>query len=289
MERVDKAWKDKGLAGYSTSALLGTLQHYGAAVDEATAKQSLAGKFPMEVARAWQATWTGKGQFAAFPYAAADELLKRLFPETPTPLTLASALITLTERAVAQAQGKPPEGFDRAFELAEAAIAQLPTADDRREVYLRELLGTLRTVAGPFNAMPKALFDAGQKDAGLRFAKVVEAIFTERAGCVTALLRALGGDAAALDELKAKAADAAGDMYGRYAALDCLAQASAFAQLRETGLGVFDAAAQAQDWELADAVAHTLADEVRSGRATDNVFVAEVERRFALAHRHAHH
>lgn len=289
MERVDKAWKDKGLKAYSTAALVGTLQHYGVAIDEATAKQSLDGQFPMEVARRWQAAWTGKGQFAAFPYAAADELLKRLFPDRPTPLTLASALVTLTERAVAQVEGKAPDGFDRAFELAEAAMAQLPTATDRRDLYLRELLGALRTVAGPFNAMPKALHDAGHKDAGVRFAKVVEAIFTERAGCVTALLRALGGDAAAVDELKARAADAQGDVYARYAALDCLAQAGAHGPLRDTGLGVFDAAAQSQDWELADAIAHTLADEVRSGRATDGAFVAEVERRFTLAHRHAHH
>lgn len=289
MERVDKAWKDKGLKAYSTAALIGTLQHYGVKLDEAGAKQTLAGRFPMELARLWQAGWTGKGQFAAFPYAAADELLKRLFPDQATPLTLASALVTLTERALLLAEGKPSPDLDRAFELAEAALAQLPAEADRRELYLRELLGALRTVAGPLNAMPKALHDAGHKEQGLRFAKAVEAIFTERAGCVTALLRALGGDAAAVDELKAKAGDAAGDMYQRYAALDCLSQAGAHAQVRDSGLGIFDVAAEAQDWELADAVIHTLADEVRSGRATDRVFVAEVERRFALAHRHAHH
>lgn len=33
-DRVDKSWKDKGLGAFSTQAILGTLAHYGVALDE---------------------------------------------------------------------------------------------------------------------------------------------------------------------------------------------------------------------------------------------------------------
>ena len=52
-DRVDKGWVKQGLGKYSTEAILGSLQHYGAAVQGEAEFKAMGGeKFPLEIAEA---------------------------------------------------------------------------------------------------------------------------------------------------------------------------------------------------------------------------------------------
>ena len=106
--RVDKQWKDKGLTGYSTEAILGTLGHYGITLDEAGYKAFAADKFPLEIAVEWKGQWKGTGQFAAYPYAAANELFGRLLPEKPAPMKTAHIVLDLIANALSLCSPSPP-------------------------------------------------------------------------------------------------------------------------------------------------------------------------------------
>src|SRR4051812_7684016 len=91
-DRVDKNWQTGGLKGYSTEAILGTLSHYGAKVDEAGYRKLAADSYPMAIATQWHEGWKGTGQFARFPFAAAEELWSRWEKERLLPSALAEKL-----------------------------------------------------------------------------------------------------------------------------------------------------------------------------------------------------
>jgi hypothetical protein len=290
MQRVDKQWKEKGLTGYSTEAIAGTLAHYGVIVDVASLPDSLAKMTPLQLAGQWKSAWKGTGQFATFPYAAAEAFARRFHPEKPTPMQNAEKLAvccTLGNRALG---GMVPAELAQAFADATQGLATLPPASEARDFYVTELVSILEPVGEPFNALPRQLAQAGLKEQAMQFASLHERLFLERAGCVTALVRGLTGEReVAAGELK-KIAEAGPDVFARYGAVDCLAQLEAIDELKATSLGVFDAAAAEEKWSLCDALAHLLADVVRSGTAgNDEAFIREVGQRFAKAHEHAHH
>ena len=285
-ERVDKQWKEKGLSQYSTPAILGTLKHYGVAIDEA-GLEAAGEKYPLELAQSWKPSWKGTGQFALFPYAAADELLRRLFPERATPMQVANALVKLMAEALKILEGTAQ---DLAAPLAEVKKleASLPAPGDRRDVFNSELIGFLDTWGSTFNDLPKRLATAGKREAALQFGQVQEAIFTERAGVMSALVEAICGDrAAAVRDLVGKVVEDGRDPYARYAALDALVQLDELDVVKHAGLTLFDAVEQAQAWALADSIAHLLAHVAE--KDADRAFRLEVRKRLERAHVHTGH
>ena len=84
-QRVDKKWQAKGIEGYSTDAILGTLGHYGVTVTEGAFKELAATKYPMMIAAEWAPKWKGTGQFSSFLPIAIGALWARWLPEQLTP------------------------------------------------------------------------------------------------------------------------------------------------------------------------------------------------------------
>ncbi|MEW5743657.1 MAG: hypothetical protein AB1938_32395 [Myxococcota bacterium] len=289
-ERVDKQWKDKGLSRYSTEAILGTLGHYGVALDEVGFKAAAATRFPMELAMEWKPRWKGTGQFAAFPYAAATELYARLLPDALPPSRAAQGLLEVIGAGARSLDGKEAD-LPGALSAMEELLPRLPPPGERRDVFLGEFVGYIEAWAKPFNELPTRLAAAGRRDEALRVAKINEALFLDREGCVTALVRAATGERdTVVAELKARVGDAAKDVYARYSALDALFTLGEHDLVKQQGLLVFDAAAAAQKWGLADTIAHLLGHLVQQVGA-DGAYVREVQARLELAHHHGggHH
>jgi hypothetical protein len=289
-ERVDKSWKEKGLAGYSTEAILGTLGHYGVALDEAGFQAAAEQRFPLELALEWKPRWKGTGQFAAFPYAAANELYARLLPEAVSPTKAAEALLGVIATGLRSLDGKDAD-LPAALASMEVLLPKLPAPGERRDTFLGEFVGYIETWAKPFNELPTRLAAAGRADEALRVAKVNEGLFPDREGCVTALVRAAQGEReVVVADLTARVADTSKDVYARYSALDALFTLDEDAQVKAHGLAVFDAAAAGEKWGLADTVAHLLGHLVEK-RGGEGAYVREVQQRMELAHRHhgGHH
>lgn len=289
--RVDKQWKDKGLSAYSTEAILGTLGHYGVTLDEASFKASAGSRFPLELALDWKPKWKGTGQFAPFPYAAANELCNRLLPEQPTPMKTAHVVLDLIANGLKDVAGREDAKLADAFKGWDELVPRLPAKGDRRDAFLRELVTFLESWAQTFNELPERLAKAGKKDQALRFALVHEVLFTDREGCMTALVRAQSGERAeAVADLKKWAEDGTRDVFARYSALDALFQLEEFELAKSLGIAVFDEAAKEAKWGLADSIAHLLGHIVQK-IGGDAAFVREVRSRLDRAHQHTggHH
>jgi len=289
--RVDKQWKDKGLTGYSTEAILGTLGHYGIQLDEAAFKATAANAFPLELAVEWKPNWKGTGQFAPFPYAAANELTNRLLPELPTPMKTAHILLDLIANALKLVAAREDANLDGAFKNWDELVPRLPAKGDRRDAFLRELVTFLESWAQSFNELPERLAKAGKKDEAMRFALVHEVLFTDREGCMTALVRAQSGEReGAVADLEKWTQDTGRDVFARYSALDALFQLEEFEKTKSLGLAVFDAAAKEEKWGLADSIAHLLGHLVQK-IGGDPAYLREVRSRLERAHAHTggHH
>lgn len=289
--RVDKQWKDKGLTGYSTEAILGTLGHYGIQLDEAGFKATAESRFPLELAVEWKPKWKGTGQFAPFPYAAANELFDRLLPEAPAPMKTAHILLDLIANALKLVAARPDANLEAAFKNWDELVPRLPPKGDRRDAFLRELVTFLESWAQSFNELPERLAKAGKKDEALRFARVHEVLFTDREGCMTALVRAQSGEReAAVADLKKWTEDTGRDVFARYSALDALFQLEEFETAKSLGLAVFDDAAREAKWGLADSIAHLLGHLVQK-IGGDAAYLREVRNRLDRAHAHTggHH
>ncbi|MFO0597282.1 MAG: hypothetical protein U0228_18355 [Myxococcaceae bacterium] len=289
--RVDKQWKDKGLSGYSTEAILGTLGHYGVGYDEAGFKALAAEKFPLELAVEWKPKWKGTGQFATFPYAAANELFGRLLPEKPAPMKAAHQVIELIAHALKTLGQVADADLNAAFGRWDALAASLPAPGDRRDAFMREFVTFIESWAKTFNELPERLAKAGKKEEALKFARVHEVLFADREGCMTAVVRAYSGEKeAAVADLAKWSADAARDVYARYSAIDALVQLEEFETVKKLGIDVFDAAAEKKQWGLADSIAHLLGHLVQKGDS-DAAYIRAVRDRLDRAHQHTggHH
>jgi hypothetical protein len=130
-ERVDKQWKTKGLSGYSTGAILGTLNHYGVTVTEAAFKTMAEQQYPLQIAGEWKLTWKGTGPFGPFPYAAADELMRRLFPDRVTPAHLAEKIVFVLGKASELITGKQAD-VEGALAEVEKLVGTLPPPGETR-------------------------------------------------------------------------------------------------------------------------------------------------------------
>jgi hypothetical protein len=211
-ERVDKRWVDVGLDQYSSEAILGTLNHYGIAIDEAAFRRLAEEKYPFTMAGEWVKSWKGTGKFNGFPLSAAGVLWNRWIGRL-TPEKVGVALLALSE------------GKAEALDELEKLLPQLP---GKREPFMRELqvwIDNLRmSLEGIIDQKPEL---------AARVAKVSDALFPERAEVVKALL---ANDAAALAAI---ARDGSRPAMVRLAAVDALA-------FRQKGGEVFDALVELQ-------------------------------------------
>ena len=250
--RVEKQWKEKGLAGYPTEAILGTLGHYGVQLDEASFKAAAADRFPLELAVDWKPKWKGTGQFAPFPYAAANELFNRLLPQQATPMKTAQVVLELIAHALKREAGHDDASLQEAFQHWDELVPQLPPDGDRRDTFLRELVGFLESWTETFNELPERLAKAGKREEAMRFALVHEVLFTSRQGCMSALVRAHCGEReAAVADLKAWAQEASRDVFARHPPSMGSYQLEEFEAAKVLGLGVFDEP-RSRKWGLAD-------------------------------------
>ncbi len=282
-DRVDKNWKSTGLTQYSTTAILGTLGHYGVPLDEAAARSLTAEQYPLELAATWKEKWQGKGQFLTYPFAAANELSARLNPERLTPMSAAHVLLSMVAAGSQLVSGQGGD-FARAYGDFESMVPKMPPPGDRRDIFSNELVGYLESIAEAFNALPENLATRGHRNEAMQFARVHEELFPDRKGIVTALVRAFSGEREeALAELTNKVSDANVDVYERYAALDALTQLQHWPAVKAHGPAVFDAAAAAEKWRLGDTIAHLLAH-VAENETDDAAFLREAELRLERAH-----
>lgn len=291
-ERVDKQWKTKGLSGYSTAAILGTLSHYGVAVDEAGFKGLAETGYPLQIAGEWKLKWKGTGPFQPFPYAAAEELMRRLLPERVTPAHLAEKIVMLLGRASDRLAGRESPLEDSLAEV-EAVVASLPAPGERRTFFTSELVSFLDRFAEAFERLPTALQTNGLQALAQRSAALQEALFPDRQGVVTALLEAQAGakesGVAKLAALVSSQPDRT--IFTRYWALDALSQLDAIEPIKAHGLALFDDAAKENRWPLADSVIHLMARQLEQSPTlkADPAFVEGVVSRFEEAHRRVGH
>lgn len=291
-ERVDKQWKTKGLSGYSTGAILGTLNHYGVTVDEPGFKTLAETQYPMQIAGGWKLSWKGVGPFAPFPYAAADELMRRLFPDRVTPAHLAEKIVLVLGRASDLMDGKAG-ALEPALDDVEKLLGSLPAPGETRTLFTSELVSFLDRFASAFEQLPSALQARGHTALAQRTAALQESLFVDRRGVVTALLEAqAGARAEGISKLTALAGGAPDrSIFTRYWALDALSQLEAIDALKANGLTLFDDAAKENRWPLADTVIHLLARHLEGSPTlkADPAFVEGVISRFEEAHRRVGH
>lgn len=253
-DRVDKSWQKNGLEKYSNEAILGTLAHYGIQTDEAAFRELTRDKYPLQVAAEWhEGGWKGTGQFSRFPYSAATELFRRMWPERLVPHTFAKALAELVNVLMAKVQ-KRSGGADAgaAFEGVQALEPKLPREPEALGNLMDEAVMQLgEEGAKAFDELAENLAKAGHKEEARRFAELEERLLPERRGVATALVRAVSGEGeAAAKDLEAILNDEGRSDESRVMALDTLIHLGAYPQATVAAQKMLDKAEQTQDFHL---------------------------------------
>ena len=217
-ERVDKKWQEKGIDKYSTEAILGTLQHYGVATDEASFKKLAAEKYPMTIAAEWSEKWKGTGQFKGLLQIAIGALWTRWMPGQLTPEAVGVPLLGVLRGLV--------EGdaaiTDKAFGVLDKELERLPSGE-KRALFMRELEPWLDASRLSIEGLVDDLAQKGKTAEAQKLAAVSDRLFPDRADVVKAVLEARTGDKAqAKAALTAIARDAARPDMVRLAAVDAL-------------------------------------------------------------------
>ncbi|WP_224241739.1 hypothetical protein [Hyalangium gracile] len=234
-ERVDKAWQSKGLEGYSTDAIIGTLGHYGVPVAEADFKKLAESSWPQDIGLEWGKKWKGTGPFKPFPWAAAEELWRRWVPERLAPHEFSEALAQLMSSLASLLQGKKDAAVDAAFERMKSIRQRMPM-DDKGQPLLafveRALGGFDEKVAEMFDSMAEALAKAGHVPQADAFAEFEEFLLPDRKGIATAIVRSSKGERdAALTDLETVCADTTRSSLSRLLAVDGLIHLGAWPQV----------------------------------------------------------
>lgn len=233
-ERVDKAWQSKGLQGYSTEAILGTLGHYGASVAEADFRKLAETGWPQDIALEWVRKWKGTGPFKPFPLAAAEELWRRWVPERLSPPEFAMALAELMTALGGLVSGKKDAPVEAAFERMKSIRQRMPLDDKGQPVLAfveRALGGFDEKVAQMFDSMAEALAKTGNIAYADAFAEFEEFLLPDRRGIASAIVRANKGERdAAIAELETVSVDAARTPLSRLLAVDGLIHLGAWPQ-----------------------------------------------------------
>jgi hypothetical protein len=289
-DRVDKQWQKKGLEGYSTSAILGTLQHYGIAVDEAGFRAAAADRFPAQLAMEWIPRWKGTGQFAGFPYPAATELSRRLFPDRLMPADLARGLAELLGALLEKRSGAAVDPTP-AFDNAEGLLQKLPASDEARRGFLDETMLQLgEKVVRAVDELAEALARAGHLAEGKRFAELEEKLLPERRGIATALVQAVAGDReGAVEKLRSAADEPGRPLETKVMAVESLVHLQALDEALQVGKPALDTAEAMGEHHAAMALCDRLGWVLEKlGRREELALHAERARRISAAHKHAH-
>jgi hypothetical protein len=258
--RVDKGWQQKGLTGYSTEAILGTLTHYGASTDEAGFKSAAESRFPLAIAQAWHEGWKGTGQFARFPSAAAEELWKRLAGERLSPIAVAETLEHVMTALARMMDGSPDAPVGKAFAEFDALRPRVPLdAGKPRAEFVDEVGVYLGKAMEAFHQFAHALAKEGHVEDAEAFAGIEEFLFPDRAGVAQAEVRAAKGERAeATADLEALAKDAARPAKLRLNAVDAMIGFDALEPAIAVAEPLLDEAEKAKDYHLAFDVAQRL-------------------------------
>lgn len=213
----------------------------------------------MELALEWKPRWKGTGQFAAFPYAAANELYVRLLPDAVAPTKAAQALLEVVGAGLRSLDGKEAD-LPAALTAMEALLPKLPAPGERRERFIAEMVAALGDeLMRVFDVSAETLAAKGHVDLAHRFVAIEEALFPVRAGSSRAMVRAAQGDAeGAAADLRAIADDSARDDFARLAAVDGLIELGKLDDAKRVTLAIVDRAQATKDLELGTEVVERL-------------------------------
>ncbi len=226
-DRVDKGWQEKGLAAYPVEALVGTLGHYGIAIDEAAFRVLAQENFPLAIGAQWSRAWKGTGKFKDFPFPAADELWRRWLKDALAPNELVMDLMLLLV-ALGRIQAVGPStavkgGVPEAFAAVEAKVKRLPAEGEPRERFMDEVLEALRPFMSAIDTTAEALAKLGEGEAAMWFVELEEKLFPARAGVSRLLVESVLSKAPdTASKLEALANDGARAARARAAAIDAL-------------------------------------------------------------------
>lgn len=297
-DRVDKSWQSQGLSKFSTQAILGTLSHYGVAVDEAGLSAQVQEKFPLELAQAWMAGWKGTGQFSKFPIAAADELWKRNAGDRLAPAEFAKTLVEGIQALDKKLSNgaSAAEAASQAMGRVNALRPRVPLQDGKVDArFVAELSMRLGEAIQVFSRLAQELAKAGHVEDAAAFADLEAFLFPQWAGISQALVRAAKGEREpAISELAAIGKDASREPVSRVGAVDALLYLDAFQPAREIAEAVLDGAEKSEDFHLAMEVGERLAfalDKLqdRPALAALDQRMRKVHEGHAHAHPHHHH
>jgi hypothetical protein len=232
---VDKAWQNKGLEGYSTEAILGTLGHYGVPVAEADFKKLAESSWPQDIGLEWGKKWKGTGPFKPFPWVAAEELWRRWVPERLAPHEFSEGLAELMSSLTALLGGKQDAPVAGAFDRMKAIRQRMPMDDKGQPLVAfveRALGGFDEKVAEMFDSMAEALAKAGHAQHADAFAEFEEFLLPDRKGIATAIVRSSKGERdAAVVDLENVTAEATRTPLSRLLAVDGLIHLGAWPQV----------------------------------------------------------
>ena len=218
-ERVDKKWASAGLEKYSSEAILGTLRHYGAALDEAEFKRLAKEEYPTRIAMSFSESWTGTGQFKAFLPVAVQALWKRWMPDQLSPEELATALLTVLKNL----SERNNAGAELAFTMADGVAGRAP-GDESRAKFLEELEEYLDVVGIDLNRIVAQLAAENEVAHAQRLASIVEKISPERKDLLAASVEMAADSTEATKKLMAIAEDSARPDLVRLGAVNAMAR-----------------------------------------------------------------
>ena len=299
-ERVDKAWQSKGLQGYSTEAIVGTLGHYGVAVAEGDFRKLAEGAWPTDIGLQWGQKWKGTGPFKPFPFAAADELWRRWMPDRVAPRDLSESLSELLKALAGLLDGKKDAPVDAAFERMKAVRQKVPVDDKGQPqlAFIERALGVFNEkVAELFDSMAETLAKAGHVGHAEAFAEFEEFLLPDRRGIATAIVRASKGERdPAVADLEKVITDSARGPLSRLLAVDGLIHLGAFPQAAAQARALMMQAEKDKDIHLAIDLAARLEHVFKAtgDRASLQALTQEAARLNAMhdemhpGHRHRH-
>lgn len=289
-DRVDKSWQKKGLEGFSTPAIIATLQHYGVQVDDAAFRELTKDSYPLQVANDWHGQWKGTGQFSKFPYAAATELYKRAWPERLAPADFAKALADLLRALQALLNEAPNPPVAAGFEKVASLRERVPKGDALQNFMDEVIIQLGDGGARAFDELAEQLARDGHVEQANAFAALEEQLLPDRRGIASAVVQAVVGDsAAALQSLEAIAQDEGRTDESRVVALDALIHLDAFEPATRSAEPLLQRAEKADDFHLGLALCERLAYLLeKQEKWTELQALADRAKTLADAHDRAH-
>lgn len=261
-ERVDKGWMQAGLEKYSTAAILGSLEHYGAGVASEEAFKALAaGKYPLQIAEAVIRGWKGKGPWSRFPLPAVDELFRRLLPDRLAPVEYAKVLVDLMTALGRMMEGAQDAPVGQKFRQLGELKGRVPAKDGKpEEDWVQEVLWRIGDWRKAMGRIGPDLTKEGHHEDAEEFLAVEDFLLPDWAGMTRALVKAQKGEQAqAVEDLKGMVRDGARRGEARVSGVDCLLQLEAWDDAHSVAAPLLDEAEKKEDWHLAIEVGRRLA------------------------------